>query len=148
MPIHDDGLAEMFAALEAEASGAGRYVSEHENDSDAAAFLQARDGYMVYNDAQIADAHTAAIRTLASGDTPLTRAAVIENQKGAARAVVGFHRAYSGGTKPPLRKGGRSRPARQGAWADRRGVTADAYRAFVEGEVVGDLPGPEGQDLR
>ena len=148
MAVHDFGIDDMVADLQREVSASGTYVVEHANDSDAAVFLQARDGYLVYNDTEVADRHTDALGSLAASPQPLTRAAVIESQKRAARDVVGFHRAYAGGTKPPLRKGGPSRPVRAGAWADRRGVTANSYEAFVEGERVENLPGPEGQDLR
>lgn len=149
MPIRDEGLRGMLADLQKEADASGVYVTEYVNDSDAAVFLQARDGYFVFNDQRIADGHQKALTALGNSPEPLTRERVIENQKGAARDVVAFHKHYAGGTKPPLRKGGPRRPIRAGAWADRRGVTADSYEAFVESErvKVDDIQ-PVGQDLR
>lgn len=149
MPVRDTGLSEMMADLAQEADASGVYVIEHENTSDAAALLQAKEGYFVYNDQIIADTHTGALRRLAGFPGPLSRSEVIREAKRDAEQVVREHRAYAGGVKPPLRQGSPSRPIRAGAWADRRGVTADAYEAFVEGERVDTSSiHPLGQDLR
>lgn len=111
----------------------------------AARYLQDRHGYFALNPQALGDIHAKHLQSIVDGE-PITHAALIENQKGAVHEGLAFHLAYRGGTKPPVRKGGPSRPIRQGSWADRRGVTADSYRGFVEAEEV-PHPGPAGQRL-
>ena len=147
MPYDTKALQRHARDLQRVASGT--FVTEHENDSDAAIHLQNRDGYLVHNRAEMADGQAAMLRRLsASGevlDRPtIERALVIEG-----RRVVSFHLRYQGGTKPPIRKGGPRRKIRAGGWADRRGVTANSNHLFVEGRRIdtSDLT-PRGVDNR
>lgn len=136
----------LLARLRAKRGGV--YLTEHVNRSEAAVYLDARDGSMLYNRAELRRGVRRAAAALAArgaaGDPDAVRAALAE----AGREAVAFHKRYTGQRRAALRRGGPTRPVRGAGYADRSGETTDEYAVFVDRRPVTDLPGPEGQDLR
>ncbi|MEL6703033.1 MAG: hypothetical protein AAFU38_10120 [Bacteroidota bacterium] len=100
------------------------------NDSEAAFWLHARDGYEVVGDVLVLDAVAGALGTLANSPADLTQDALDDALETGLDAAIDEHQRRTSRLRPPAVRGGAPRPAHPAPlnYADRTTDTASSYR--------------------
>lgn len=142
MPFTDQGLAELFDDLRAEAAAAGPYWLDVLNDTRYAEHVQDREGYDVVSQAGLEAARDREIDVVIGAGVPLTKERVVVALDKAGGDEVRRLRSYTGETTDD------GRPRHPGHWADDEGVLVDNYEhgVYPPGTPPPGPPTSEGDD--
>ena len=106
------------------------------NAMEYAVYLQARDGYYVFNDGELLRIALKWFRKLEASNQTATTRNIERALEAAAREYIDFLRSATSTMRPPVRARELPRFATPGGWANRTGNLSAAFQALVNGDRI------------